>query len=64
MNGRNNLTWTEKFKLDVWYVENVSLALDIKIIFLTFMKVFKRESINNTEAANRNITESNFDGTN
>ncbi len=64
VNGRNNLTWTEKFKLDVWYVENVSLALDIKIIFLTFMKVFKRESINNTEAANRNITESNFDGTN
>lgn len=64
VNGRNNLTWTEKFKLDVWYVDHVSLAIDIKIIFLTFMKVFKRESINNTEAANRNITESNFDGTN
>lgn len=64
VNGRNNLTWTEKFKLDVWYVDHVSLALDIKIIFLTFMKVCKRESINNTEAANRNITESNFDGTN
>ena len=64
VNGRNNLTWTEKFKLDVWYVDHVSLAIDIKIIFLTFMKVFKRESINNTEAANKNITESNFDGTN
>lgn len=64
INGRNNLTWTEKFKLDVWYVDHVSLAIDIKIIFLTFMKVFKRESINNTEAANKNITESNFDGTN
>lgn len=64
VNGRNNLTWTDKFKLDVWYVDHISLALDIKIIFLTFMKVFKRESINNTEAANRNITESNFDGTN
>lgn len=64
VNGRNNLTWTDKFKLDVWYVDHVSMALDIKIIFLTFMKVFKRESINNTEAANRNITESNFDGTN
>ena len=64
VNGRNNLTWTEKFKLDVWYVDHVSLAIDIKIIVLTFMKVFKRESINNTEAANKNITESNFDGTN
>lgn len=64
VNGRNNLTWTEKFKLDVWYVDHISLAIDIKIIFLTFMKVFKRESINNTETANKNITESNFDGTN
>ncbi len=64
VNGRNNLSWGEKFKLDVWYVDHVSLALDIKIIFMTMMKVFKRESINNTDTANRNITEANFDGTN
>ena len=64
VNGRNNLSWTEKFKLDVWYVDHLSFALDIKIIFMTVMKVFKRESINNTETAGKNITEANFDGTN
>ena len=64
VNGRNNLSWTEKFKLDVWYVDHLSLALDIKIIFMTVMKVFKRESINSTETAGKNITEANFDGTN
>lgn len=64
VNGRNNLSWGEKFKLDVWYVDHVSLGLDIKIIFMTVMKVFKRESINNTDTASRNITEANFDGTN
>ncbi len=64
VNGRNNLTWGEKFKLDVWYVDHVTLALDIKIILMTVMKVFKRESINNTDTASRNITEANFDGTN
>lgn len=64
VNGRNNLSWTEKFKLDVWYVDHISFILDVKIIFLTLMKVFKRESINNVSAANKNITESNFDGTN
>lgn len=45
INGRNSLTWTEKFELDVWYVENWSLGLDIKIFFMTFYKVFKREGI-------------------
>lgn len=64
VNGRNNLSWTEKFKLDVWYVDHLSLAIDIKIIFMTVMKVFKRESINSTETADKNITEANFDGTN
>ena len=64
VNGRNNLTWTEKFKLDVWYVDHLSAWLDLKIIFMTIMKVFKRESINNTDTASRNITEANFDGTN
>ncbi len=64
VNGRNNLSWSEKFKLDVWYVDHLSFALDIKIIFMTVMKVFKRESINSTETAGKNITEANFDGTN
>lgn len=45
VNGRNNLTWNEKFELDVYYVENFSLKLDIKIFFLTFYKVFKRDGI-------------------
>lgn len=45
VNGRNSLTWNEKFELDVWYVENWSLGLDIKIFFLTFYKVFKRDGI-------------------
>ncbi|MDU5038078.1 MAG: sugar transferase [Clostridium perfringens] len=46
VNGRNNLTWNEKFELDVYYVENWSLTLDLKIFFLTFYKVFKKEGIN------------------
>ncbi len=45
INGRNAITWEEKFELDVWYVENQSLWLDIKILLKTFFKVFKREGI-------------------
>lgn len=45
VNGRNALTWDDKFRLDVWYVDNWSLWLDIKIIFLTVWKVLKREGI-------------------
>ena len=45
INGRNALSWDEKFKLDIWYVDNWSLWLDIKILLLTFWKVFKREGI-------------------
>lgn len=44
-NGRNAITWTKKFELDVWYVDNCSLWLDIKIIFMTIKKVFFREDI-------------------
>lgn len=44
-NGRNAITWEEKFKLDVWYVENWSLWLDFKILGLTFLKVLRREGI-------------------
>lgn len=45
VNGRNALSWDEKFKLDVWYVDNQSLWLDIKILFMTIKKVFVREGI-------------------
>ncbi len=43
--GRNSITWTQKFEYDVWYVDNVSFALDCKIILLTIQKVIKREGI-------------------
>ena len=46
VNGRNNISWTKKFELDVWYVEHCSLLLDIKILFMTVMKVLKRADIN------------------
>ncbi|MDM0692004.1 sugar transferase [Clostridium perfringens] len=46
VNGRNSITWKEKFELDVYYVENWSLKLDFKIFFLTFYKIFKKEGIN------------------
>ncbi|MGB9788925.1 MAG: sugar transferase [Dictyoglomus turgidum] len=45
INGRNAITWEEKFKLDVWYVDNWNILLDLKIIFLTILKVLKREGI-------------------
>ncbi|GGL75088.1 hypothetical protein GCM10010840_11470 [Deinococcus aerolatus] len=45
VNGRNAIAWDEKFRLDVWYVENRSLALDLKILWTTVQKVFKREGI-------------------
>lgn len=45
VNGRNNVAWTEKFKLDVWYVDNCSLGLDIKILFMTIKKVFSSKDI-------------------
>ena len=46
VNGRNAISWPEKFRLDVWYVENRSLLLDIKILFLTVKKVLDRSGIN------------------
>ena len=44
--GRNNITWTEKFKLDVWYVDHISLWTDLKVIFITIKKVLFKEDIN------------------
>jgi sugar transferase EpsL len=45
VNGRNAISWEEKFKLDVWYVDHQSFWLDLKILWMTFNKVFKREGI-------------------
>lgn len=45
-NGRNAISWTEKFKLDVWYVDHCTLKIDLKIIFMTVKKVVIREGIN------------------
>lgn len=51
VNGRNNITWAKKFELDVWYVDNQSFLLDLKILFLTFYKVVKRKDINTANMA-------------
>lgn len=45
VNGRNTLGWTERFELDVWYAEHCSFLLDLKILFLTMIRVFRREGI-------------------
>ena len=45
INGRNTITWEEKFDLDIWYLENKTIFLDIKILFLTLYKVFKADGI-------------------
>ena len=45
VNGRNNISWAQKFELDIWYVENISFMTDIKIIYLTIQKVLKRSDI-------------------
>ena len=49
VNGRNNTTWEERFKNDIYYVENISFLLDIKIIIKTFLKVIKKSDINQSE---------------
>ena len=59
INGRNALSWDEKFKLDIWYVDNHSFWLDLKIIFLTIKKVVGRDGI----SADGEATMSKFEGT-
>lgn len=59
VNGRNALSWEDKFKLDVWYVDNRSFLLDLKILFLTIKKVFIKEGI----AAEGEATMNKFTGT-
>lgn len=60
VNGRNNISWTKKFELDVWYVDHCSFALDVKIILMTIKKVLFREDISKEGEA----TTVPFDGTN
>ena len=58
--GRNSISWTRKFELDVWYVDHISFLTDLKVIFLTIKKVVCREDINSANDA----TMEDFDGTN
>ncbi len=55
VNGRNAISWEEKFEYDVYYVEHQSLALDLKIIWLTFRKVIKSEGVNSATAATMEV---------
>ncbi|MAU25979.1 MAG: hypothetical protein CMH45_01055 [Muricauda sp.] len=49
VNGRNSISWEEKFKLDVYYVDNLSFLLDMKIFMMTIAKVFRSEGVNNSD---------------
>lgn len=60
VNGRNAISWTKKFELDVWYVDNISFATDLKVFFTTFKKVFKSEGI----SADGHVTIEPFNGKN
>ena len=59
VNGRNAISWEEKFSLDVWYVDNASFTLDLKILWMTVLKIMKREGISQEGQA----TMSEFSGT-
>ena len=58
--GRNSISWTERFKLDVWYVDNISFLTDLKVVLITIQKVLKRDGI----AQEGKVTMEVFDGTN
>jgi undecaprenyl phosphate N,N'-diacetylbacillosamine 1-phosphate transferase len=60
VNGRNTISWNEKFKYDIYYVDHLSFALDVKIFFITILKVFKAEGISGRGVA----TAERFNGTN
>ena len=62
--GRNAISWKKKFELDVWYVDHVSFATDVKILFLTALKVLRREGVNSSDAPGTEVTMPKFDGTN
>jgi len=52
INGRNTISWEQKFEYDVWYVDNQSFKLDLKILWLTFYKVIKKKDINSSQTTN------------
>lgn len=60
VNGRNAISWDKKFELDTWYVDNISFKLDCKILYLTILKVFKREGI----SSDSSVTMEPFKGNN
>ena len=51
VNGRNAISWQQKFEFDVWYVDNISFKTDLKILWMTINKVFKSEGINSSNSA-------------
>ena len=59
VNGRNAISWQQKFNFDVWYVENQSFGLDCKVLFLTVLKVFKSEGISSATAATMEVFRGN-----
>jgi len=60
VNGRNSISWSQKFEYDIWYVDHLNFLLDLKIIFLTVSKVFKREGI----TAENSVSAKAFNGNN
>lgn len=59
VNGRNAISWTKKFELDVWYVDHISFATDLKVFFTTFKKVFKSEGISQEGQATAEVFNGN-----
>ncbi len=62
--GRNNLSWTKKFELDVWYVDHISFKVDCEVVWTTAMKVLMRKDIDNENVEEKKYTTPLFDGTN
>lgn len=62
--GRNNLSWTKKFELDVWYVDNISFITDVKVVWTTAKKVVLRKDIENDNVENKQFTTPLFNGKN
>lgn len=59
VNGRNSISWQQKFEYDIWYVENLSLSLDFKIFLITVKKVLSKQDINNSDETNMPLFKGN-----
>lgn len=59
VNGRNAISWKEKFSLDTWYVNNLSFSLDVKILLLTIKRVLKKEGVNSSDNLNMPLFKGN-----